>query len=145
MRWGGKKQGGLCLLLCDGCSPRVSTRGTQKVRVQRGWRKDYLSEWAKGGTVIPREEYLAAVRAHFEAIHESHERAESVADFVAPRIEKAKQYYTSWRANYDWWQTNYPHTRPIHRQTVCDAYEDVGAPRESVAREIVQEATTESA
>ena len=77
------------------------------------------------------QKYLAAART----------RLDNIEDELTRIKKEIEDFYPGWRKNYDWWQANYPKTRVCHRQTVCDAYEDVGGNRESLARKMVREAS----
>ncbi len=135
--YGGKKQGGMCMLYCSAVKPPKKDRFTP-YGVWGYW--DFETILAKGKdrfghTGMPtREEFIT------KSIQDIESRVNGYWADHPERVIAAKaqfeKYYDRLMANYHWWQENYPKCRLIHRQTVCDAYEEGHRGKESFARQI---------
>ena len=88
-----------------------------------------FSSWVEK---ISREAYVEeahAQAAQFRAQWDS-------GELMAKHMAELAVYYPLWRANYDWWQENWPKCRRCHRNTGCDAWENAGGRHEPYARAI---------
>lgn len=138
---GGKKQGGICLLGCDGLSPKkpeeypdyaflvgVENRDEYDIRPSFTDRRKKL---------VARDKFEKYINKHID----SPESIKNIADLNLSRDEVVTywmKYYDSVATSKYWWIDNYPKVRLVHRQTVCSAWSQGPKSRESYAKQIVE-------
>jgi len=113
-RMGGKKQGGLCQLTTGKPPKCLATKYEQKQYQQAKYMFAYYKEHK---TLLPHH----TVWDSWYRCSISDECKESLIEHDA------------------WWEANKPNMSLVHRQTVCEHWEDGPKVRESVAKKIVKE------